>query len=73
MPRWIETDTLSNQDISSALAIGATADADRLILVQFLLTRWPEMATTCFITQRLGGQGRPIGISRLQRRRRQAG
>lgn len=36
MTRWIETDALSNQDISSALAIGAyTADADRLVLVQF--------------------------------------
>lgn len=37
MTRWLETDSLSNQDISSALAIGAyIADADRLILVQFL-------------------------------------
>lgn len=36
MTRWLETDSLSNQDISSALAIGAyTADADRLVLVQF--------------------------------------
>ena len=36
--------------------LGPTADADRLILVQFLLTRWPEMATTCFISRkRLGG------------------
>lgn len=35
MTRWLETDTLSNQDISTALAVGAyTADADRLILVQ---------------------------------------
>mgnify|MGYP001766269939 CR=1 FL=1 len=36
MTRWLETDSLSDQDISSALAIGAyTANADRLILVQF--------------------------------------
>lgn len=33
--RWLETDTLSNQNISSALAVGAyTADADRAVMVQ---------------------------------------
>ena len=36
MTRWLETDSLSNHDISSALAIGAyTANADRLVMVQF--------------------------------------
>lgn len=35
MTRWLETDTLANQDISSALAIGVyTADADRMIMCQ---------------------------------------
>jgi hypothetical protein len=34
--RWLETDSLSNQNISSALEIGSyTADADRLIAVQW--------------------------------------
>jgi hypothetical protein len=33
MTRWIETDTLANQNISSALAIGTcTVDADRLMI-----------------------------------------
>ena len=59
MPRWIETDTLSNQDISSALAIGAyTADADRLILVQFFADQVAGNGDYVFyITQRLGGAG----------------
>lgn len=59
MPRWIETDTLSNQNISSALAIGAyTADADRLILVQFFADQVAGNGDYIFyITQRLGGAG----------------
>lgn len=36
--RWLETDTASNQNISSATACGAyTADADRAIMVQVFL------------------------------------
>jgi hypothetical protein len=35
MTRWLETDTHSNKDISTAVSVGVyTADADRLILVQ---------------------------------------
>lgn len=38
MPRWLETDTGSNVNISSATEIGSyTADADRLILPQVLI------------------------------------
>ena len=38
MTRWLETDNLSDQDISSNLAIGSyTADADRSILCQFFV------------------------------------
>lgn len=40
---WLETDNLSNQDISSALAVGAyIADADRAVMVQ------------CFVDQAAG-------------------
>ena len=36
MTRWLETDSLSNQDIHIALEIGSyTANADRRISVQF--------------------------------------
>ena len=36
MTRWIETDSLSNQNIATVLEIGSyTADADRSIIVQF--------------------------------------
>jgi hypothetical protein len=75
MPRWIETDTLSNQNISSALAIGAyTADADRLILVQFFADQVAGNGDYIFyITQRLGGRGHPIGTSQSRRRRLPAG
>ena len=39
MPRWIETDTLSNQNISSALAIGAyTADRELAALAAGMCT-----------------------------------
>jgi len=36
--RWLETDTYSNKDISSAVSIGVyTADADRFVLPQLLI------------------------------------
>lgn len=59
MTRWLETDSLTNQDISSALAIGAyTADADRLVLVQ-----WYADAVSgngdyvCYLTHQIAGAG----------------
>lgn len=59
MPRWLETDSLSNQDISSALAIGAyTADADRLILVQFFADAVAGNGDYVFyVTLRINGAG----------------
>ena len=59
MTRWLETDSLSNQDISSALAIGAyTADADRLILVQFFADAVAGNGDYEFyLTHRIGGAG----------------
>ena len=59
MTRWLETDSLSNQDISSALAIGAyTADADRLILVQFMADQIAGNGDYVFyVTLRINGAG----------------
>lgn len=59
MTRWLETDSLSNQDISSALAIGAyTADADRLILVQFFADQVAGNGDyTFYLTLRINGAG----------------
>lgn len=59
MTRWLETDSLSNQDISSALAIGAyTADADRLVLVQFFADQVAGNGDYVFYaTQQVGGSG----------------
>ena len=59
MTRWLETDSLSNQDISSALAIGAyTADADRLILVQWMVDQVAGNGDyTFYLTQQIGGAG----------------
>lgn len=59
MTRWLETDSLSNQDISSALAIGAyTADADRLILVQFFADECAGNGDYVFyVTLRINGAG----------------
>ena len=59
MTRWLETDSLSNQDISSALAIGAyTADADRLILVQFFADQVAGNGDYVFyITHQINGAG----------------
>lgn len=59
MTRWLETDSLSNQDISSALAIGAyTADGDRLVLVQFFADQVAGNGDYMFyVTQQIGGSG----------------
>lgn len=59
MTRWLETDSLSNQDISSALAIGAyTADADRMILVQFFADQVAGNGDYEFyVTLRVNGAG----------------
>jgi hypothetical protein len=59
MTRWIETDSLSNQNISSALAIGAyTADADRLIICDVSVD---QVAGTgdyvMYVTRQIGGAG----------------
>ena len=38
MPRWLETDTLENHDLSAAHVVGTyTCDADRLVLAQVFL------------------------------------
>lgn len=57
--RWLETDTLSNQDISSALAVGAyTADADRLILVQVFADQVAGNGDyDIYLTHRINGAG----------------
>lgn len=59
MTRHIETDSLSNQDISSALAIGAyTADADRLILVQWFADQVAGNGDyACYLTHQIAGAG----------------
>lgn len=57
--RWLESDTLSNQDISSALAVGAyTADADRLILVQVFADQVAGNGDyVLYVTQQVAGAG----------------
>ena len=59
MTRWLETDSLSNQDISSALAIGAyTANADRLVMVQFFADQVAGNGDYVFyVTQQVAGAG----------------
>lgn len=59
MPRWIETDSLSNQDIHTALAVGAyTADADRLILVQVFADQVAgDGDYTLYLTHQIAGAG----------------
>jgi hypothetical protein len=57
--RWLETDTLSNQNIASALEIGSyTADADRLVLVQLFADQVAGNGDyTAYLTLQIGGAG----------------
>ena len=59
MTTWLETDTLSNQNISSALAIGAyTADANRSILAQFFAAQVAGAGDyTFYVTLQVAGAG----------------
>lgn len=59
MTRWLETDSLSNQNIASGLAIGAyTADADRLILCQFFADQVAGNGDYDFwLTHQIAGSG----------------
>ncbi|MCB0251710.1 MAG: hypothetical protein KDI07_24290, partial [Anaerolineae bacterium] len=59
MTRWLETDSLSNQNIASALAIGSyTADADRLVFVQFFADQVAGNGDYEFyLTQQIAGAG----------------
>lgn len=59
MTRWLETDTLSNQNIATALAVGAyTADADRLILCQIFADQVAGGdAYSFYLTIQIGGAG----------------
>lgn len=59
MTRWLETDSLSNQNIASGLAIGAyTADADRLILCQFFADQVTGNGDYDFwLTHQIAGSG----------------
>jgi len=57
--RWIETDTASNQNISSATAIGAyTADADRLVIVDVQLDAVAGNGDyVMYVTKQINGAG----------------
>lgn len=57
--RWLETDSLSNQNISSALAIGAyTADADRMIVCDVSLDQVAGGGDyVIYITRQINGAG----------------
>lgn len=57
--RHIETDSLSNQNISSALAVGSyTADADRMVIVQVLADQVAGNGDYEFyLTLQVGGSG----------------
>lgn len=59
MPRWLDTDTLTNQDITSALAVGQyTADADRFIMCQIFADQVQGGdAYTFFLTIQVAGAG----------------
>ena len=59
MTQWIETDSLSNQDISSAVEIGSyTADADRSVLCQFFADQVVGDGDYVFyLTLQIGGAG----------------
>lgn len=57
--RWLETDSLSNQNISSALAIGAyTADTDRMIVCDVSLDQVAGGGDyVIYITRQINGAG----------------
>ena len=57
--RWIETDTASDQNISSATAIGAyTADADRLVIVDVQLDAVAGNGDyVMYVTKQINGAG----------------
>jgi len=57
--RWIETDTASNVDISSATAIGSyTADADRLVIVDVQLDAVAGAGDyVMYVKKQVGGAG----------------
>ncbi|MCB0206977.1 MAG: hypothetical protein KDH89_19335, partial [Anaerolineae bacterium] len=59
MTRWLETDSLSNQNIASATAIGAyTADADRSVLVDVSLDQVAGNGDyVIYITRQISGAG----------------
>lgn len=57
--RWLETDSLSNQNISSALEIGSyTADADRAVMVQAFVDAVAGNGDyVMYVTLQVGGSG----------------
>ena len=57
--KWLETDSLSNQDISSALAIGAyTSDGDRAIYVNVCVDAVAgDGDYTMYVTKQIAGAG----------------
>ena len=59
MAKLLETDALSNQDISSALEIGSyTADAERVLLIQVMADQVQGGGDyTAYITRQLAGAG----------------
>lgn len=59
MTRWLETDTYSNKDISTAVSVGVyTADADRLILVQVFADQVAGNGDYVFyVTHQINGAG----------------
>lgn len=57
--RWLETDSLSNQNIASAAAIGAyTADADRMVVVDVSLDQVAGNGDyVIYVTRQINGAG----------------
>lgn len=57
--RWLETDTLSNQNISSALEVGSyTADADRWVAAQLFADQVAGNGDyVAYLTMQIGGAG----------------
>ena len=57
--RWLETDTNSNKDISTAVSIGAyTADADRMIVVDVSLDQVAGNGDyVIYVTRQINGAG----------------
>jgi hypothetical protein len=64
MTRWLETDSLSNQDISIAKAIGTiVADADRLIICDVMVDQLAGSADyVMYVTKQIGGAASPYQI-----------